>query len=80
MSQVVVTARVPDELIETIDEMVSTGEIGSRSDAIRIGLEALIRERRRAALRAEADRLRNDPVDLEEVRRVQQEMEALRAW
>ncbi|MHB8466413.1 MAG: ribbon-helix-helix domain-containing protein [Acidimicrobiales bacterium] len=80
MNQVVVTARIPDELIAAVDQLVSAGEIGSRSDAIRVGLETLLRDHRRGAARAEAERLRASPADLDEVRRVQHELERLRAW
>ena len=57
-----------------------TADGTSRSAAIRQAiLEAAVRlERRR--LRNEADTLRDDLEDLAEVRRVQADMEALRAW
>ena len=50
----------------------------SDSEAIRLALrEAADRRRRKSALRAEAERLANDPADLEEVRRVRQFMDSI---
>ena len=40
--------RIPDALAEKVDELVATGVVASRSDAVRLGLEHLVdRERRR---------------------------------
>ena len=50
------------------------------SEAIRLALrEAADKRRRRSALRAEAERLMNDPDDRAEIRRVLAEMEAISA-
>lgn len=48
MAQLV--TRVDDELAAAVDRLVDMGEVVSRSDAVRIALEALIDERRRAAI------------------------------
>lgn len=42
--------RVPDELATALDALVRDGVFGSRSDAVRAGLTALIAEQRRAAV------------------------------
>ena len=48
MTQLV--ARVDPALLAAIDELVASGEVASRSEAVRIGLERLVDERRRAAI------------------------------
>lgn len=46
MAQLV--TRIPDGLVEEVDRLVDEGVIGSRSEAVRLGLERLVdRERRR---------------------------------
>lgn len=45
MAQVV--ARLDDELAAAIDELVASGAVASRSDAVRIGLVRLVEENRR---------------------------------
>ena len=45
MAQMV--ARLDDELAAAVDELVSSGAVASRSEAIRIGLERLVDEHRR---------------------------------
>jgi Arc/MetJ-type ribon-helix-helix transcriptional regulator len=42
--------RVPDEVAAAIDAWVREGVFGSRSEAVRAGLDAMIERRRRAAL------------------------------
>lgn len=51
-----------------------------QGDLLKRSIQTLARSLRDAEQRAEADRLRNDPVDLAEVRAIQAEMESLRAW
>lgn len=50
MAQLV--TRVDDELAGAVDELVAAGVVESRSDAVRLGLEALIDRHRRAAIGA----------------------------
>lgn len=45
MTQLV--ARVDDEFIEAIDELIAEGVVASRSEAVRRGLEVLIDQSRR---------------------------------
>ena len=45
MTQLV--TRIDDSLLAQVDEIVSSGEAASRSDAVRRALEAMIDERRR---------------------------------
>jgi hypothetical protein len=55
-------------------------EVGTDSDAIRLALrESAQRRRRRAGLRAEAERAASDPDDLAEARRVREDMDLLAA-
>lgn len=50
MAQMV--ARLDDELAAAVDELVASGAVSSRSDAIRIGLERLVDEHRRRVIGA----------------------------
>jgi Arc/MetJ-type ribon-helix-helix transcriptional regulator len=62
MTQLV--TRVPDEIAEAIDELVRARVFGSRSEAVRAGLEAVIdRERRASVGRQIADGYRRIPQD-----------------
>lgn len=55
-------ARVPDDVVAAIDELVRAGVFDSRSDAVRAGLTEVIDHRRRAAVgRAIADGYRRIP-------------------
>ena len=45
MTQLV--ARIDDELLAEVDELVANGDVRSRSDAVRCALEELIDRRRR---------------------------------
>jgi Arc/MetJ-type ribon-helix-helix transcriptional regulator len=45
MTQLV--ARVDDSLVAAIDDLVAAGAVASRSDAMRIGLEALVNKHRK---------------------------------
>lgn len=42
-----VAVKLPDELLDDIDRLVERGAFGSRSQAIRSGLEAVVASRRR---------------------------------
>jgi len=57
-----------------------TADATSRSEAIRRAILDAAREATRRPMREDADRLRNDPDDLAEVRRVHEIMDSLRAW
>jgi Arc/MetJ-type ribon-helix-helix transcriptional regulator len=48
MTQMV--ARLDDALAAQVDELVALGVVGSRSEAIRMGLERLVDEHRRAQI------------------------------
>lgn len=48
MAQVVV--RLPDDMAATLDDLVATGAVASRSDAVREGLRLLLDTRRRSAI------------------------------
>jgi len=48
MAQIV--ARVDDELAEAVDDLVQAEVVESRSDAVRIGLQRLVDEHRRAVV------------------------------
>lgn len=48
MAQLV--TRVSDELAAAVDGLIEAGEVASRSDAVRVALQHLIHERRRAAI------------------------------
>lgn len=50
MAQLV--TRVDDELAGAVDELVAAGVVESRSEAVRLGLEALIDRHRRAVIGA----------------------------
>lgn len=50
MAQLVV--RVDDSLVAAIDDLVSAGVVSSRSEAMRVGLQALVDEHRKRMLGA----------------------------
>ncbi|MEA2371594.1 MAG: hypothetical protein QOH12_1988 [Solirubrobacteraceae bacterium] len=55
-------ARVPDDLAAAIDELVREGVFESRSEAVRVGLGAMIERRQRVAIgRAIVDGYRRLP-------------------
>ncbi len=67
MAQLV--TRVDDELVAQLDEIVDSGEAESRSDAVRLALEAMIERRRRRLIgEAIADGYRRVPETPEELR------------
>lgn len=61
-----------------LEELTADGV--DRSEAIRQALVESAARRRAARLRAQAEALAIDPDDLEEMRRVQADMAAIRAW
>lgn len=48
MAQLV--TRVPDEIAKAVDDLVEARVFGSRSDAVRAGLDSVIERERRAAV------------------------------
>jgi Arc/MetJ-type ribon-helix-helix transcriptional regulator len=66
MAQLV--TRVDDVLLAEVDELVSDGVAATRSDAVRLGLEALVeRHRRQQTGQAIVDAYRRQPQDDDEL-------------
>lgn len=66
MAQLV--ARVDDSLVAAIDDLVAAGVVASRSEAMRVGLEALVDEhRKRVEGERIADAYRRHPQTAEEL-------------
>ena len=65
MTQQLVT-RIPEELASAVDRLVEEGVVGSRSEAVRRGLQALVEAHRREAVGqsivAGYERIPPDPV------------------
>jgi len=60
--------RVPDAVAEAVDGLVRAGVFGSRSDAVRAGLEAVVERERRAAVgQAIVDGYRRIPQDADDL-------------
>jgi Arc/MetJ-type ribon-helix-helix transcriptional regulator len=51
MAQLV--TRLDDKLVAAVDELVDSGVVGNRSEAMRMGLERLVEEHRRQRIGAE---------------------------
>lgn len=68
-----------DPEVEHALEALTRGGV-SRSEAARTAILEAERAHRRAALRAEADALRDDPEDVAASRELAAEMDAVRAW
>jgi Arc/MetJ-type ribon-helix-helix transcriptional regulator len=51
MAQLV--TRLDDKLVAAVDELVESGVVGNRSEAMRMGLERLVEEHRRRRIGAE---------------------------
>ncbi|MHB1486102.1 MAG: hypothetical protein ACYCZM_00895 [Acidimicrobiales bacterium] len=73
-----ITLRTNADTEQALAELTSEGV--TRSEAIRQAVLVAAEVRRRAKVRAEAESLRDDSVDRAEVRKVQADMERLRAW
>ena len=57
-----IAARIEDELVAQVDQLVRSGFVASRSDAVRDGLRALVdQERRRSVAAAIIDGYRRLP-------------------
>ncbi|MHB8246943.1 MAG: hypothetical protein ACYDGN_16655 [Acidimicrobiales bacterium] len=72
------TIRTDDKVERALQILTSDGQ--SRSEAARSAILEAERAHRRALLRAEAERLRNDPDDVAASRELAAEMDAIRAW
>ena len=72
------TIRTDAQVERALRSLTSDGR--SRSEAARSAILDAERTYRRARLRAEAERLRNDPADVAASRELTAEMEAIRAW
>jgi Arc/MetJ-type ribon-helix-helix transcriptional regulator len=76
MAQLV--TRVDDRLLAEVDELVSEGVAATRSDAVRLGLEALVeRHRRQQTGQAIIDAYRRQPQDDDELAGLDQATRAL---
>ncbi len=82
MAQMV--TRVDDNLAEAVDELVQAAVVESRSDAVRIGLQRLVDEHRRAAIgRSIVVAYENEPQTQKElagIERASREMIAEEPW
>lgn len=74
-----ITIRIDSEVEAALAELVARFG-GTRSDAVRRAVLDASRESRRAALRAEAEALRDDPEDVAAARSLAAEMGAPGAW
>jgi Arc/MetJ-type ribon-helix-helix transcriptional regulator len=77
-AQATVNVRLDAETAEALAELTANG--AERSEAVRQAIKLARRELRHRRLQEDAERLRNDPDDLAEVRAIQAEMESIRAW
>lgn len=76
MTQLV--ARVDDGLVAAIDDLVAAGVVASRSEAMRVGLEALVDEHRRRLVGEQiVDAYRRHPQTDEELAGVEASTRAL---
>jgi Arc/MetJ-type ribon-helix-helix transcriptional regulator len=73
-----ITFRSDEASDAALDELTSGGV--DRSEAIRRAITEAAARRRAERLRAQAEMLANDPDDVAEMRRVQADMAAVRAW
>lgn len=74
----VLQIRTDSSVEEALTELTSEGR--SRSEVTREALLAYQRQQRRGRLRAEAEKLRNDPEDRAEMQQVMREMDEISAW
>jgi hypothetical protein len=72
------TIRTDSEVEHALASLTAEGQ--SRSEAARSAILEAARAHRRARLRAEAEELRNDPVDVAASRALAAEMDTIRAW
>lgn len=63
-----IAIRIPDELSESLEELVATGRFGTKAEAVRTALETLVEaERRRRVGELIAEGYRRIPQDEDEV-------------
>lgn len=74
-----ITVRLTPETEQALTELAEETHL-DRSAVIRDALTKAYRQLRADRMRAEAERLAQDPEDLAEVRRIQEETADLRAW
>lgn len=73
-----ITFRPTDADVQNLAVLTEGG--GSPTHAIREALEVAAHERRQAAMRADAERLMNNPEYIAEVRAAREDMSELSAW
>lgn len=73
-----ITIRTDPEVEQALEVLTSDGR--SRSEVTRAAILEAERAYRRAQLRAEAERLRDDPDEVAAARELAAEMDAIRAW
>lgn len=74
------TVRLDDAAQSAADYLAIEDGDASFSDIVRKALLETAAAHRRAVLRAEAESVRNNPDDVQEIRAVMADMEALGAW
>lgn len=63
-----IAVKVPDDVLDAVDDLVAAGRFSSRSGAIRAGLDLLVRQANRELLdRAFADGFRRRPEGSDEL-------------
>ena len=72
------TIRTDPDVERALSALTREGK--SRSEVVRNAILEAERAQRRARMRAEAEELLNDPVDVAASRRLAAEMEDIRAW
>jgi Arc/MetJ-type ribon-helix-helix transcriptional regulator len=72
------TIRSTEDVERALDVLTEEGQ--SRSAAIRQAVIDAARAHRRARVRAEAERLRNDPADIAAARQLEVELDDISAW
>jgi Arc/MetJ-type ribon-helix-helix transcriptional regulator len=78
MAQTQVVTRLDDQLAADLDGLVADGVVASRSEAVRIGLERLVDEHRRALVGASiVEAYRRQPQSEEELAGLEQSTRAL---
>lgn len=82
MAQIV--TRVDDDLAAAVDELVRSAVVESRSDAVRIGLQRLVDEHRRAtvgrSIAAAYERTPQAPAELAGIERASRRLIAEEPW
>lgn len=72
------TIRSTEDVERALDILTDEGQ--SRSAVIRQAVIDAARAQRRARVRAEAERLRNDPADVAAARQLEAELDQISAW